>query len=86
MLQAIERLALPLHINFVDPILKKSGRVTLSSGDYKTMHADFFNTWDHAKLEELVKTRINAYDPARAQPPECTALRVVSEVVATRAT
>src|SRR5918993_614210 len=32
------------------------GKVTLSSGDYSTMHADFFNAWDQARLEHLVDT------------------------------
>ena len=56
--------------------------MTLPSGDHKTMHADFFNPWDQAKFEELVKTCINGYDPVRARPPECTALGVASEAVA----
>lgn len=41
---------------------------TLASGDALTMHADFWNTWDQAKLEELVQVCIieqrHGCDPA----------------------
>ena len=36
------------------------GRITLSSGPYFTMHADWFNAWDHATLNALVNGCIDA--------------------------
>ena len=36
-------------------------KLTLSSGPYYTMHADFWNTWNQAKLDQLVTTCLNAH-------------------------
>ncbi|HEV3475693.1 MAG TPA: DUF1996 domain-containing protein [Actinomycetota bacterium] len=36
-------------------------KLTLSSGAYYTMHADFWNTWNQAKLDQLVSTCLNAH-------------------------
>jgi Domain of unknown function (DUF1996) len=48
-----------LQTNFQFPIPTTRGKPTLSSGAYSTMHADFFNAWDQAKLEDLVDRCIN---------------------------
>ncbi len=55
------------------PIPTTWGRVTLSSGEASTMHADFYNAWDQAVLEEMVRDCINAYDPNVARPSKCKA-------------
>ena len=35
------------------------GTITLSSGPYYTMHADWFNGWDHNTLDDFVQNCIN---------------------------
>jgi hypothetical protein len=49
------------------------GKVTLSSGAYSTMHADFFNAWDQARLEHLVDTCLNnePFTASYPKPEEC---------------
>jgi hypothetical protein len=49
------------------------GNVTLSSGEYSTMHADFFNAWDQARLEHLVDTCLNnePFTASYPKPEEC---------------
>jgi hypothetical protein len=49
------------------------GKVTLSSGAYTTMHADFFNAWDQARLEHLVDTCLNnePFTSSYPKPEEC---------------
>jgi hypothetical protein len=49
------------------------GKVTLSSGEYSTMHADFFNAWDQARLEHLVDTCLNnePFTATHKKPDEC---------------
>jgi hypothetical protein len=49
------------------------GTVTLSSGAYSTMHADFFNAWDQARLEHLVDTCLNnePFTASYPKPEEC---------------
>jgi hypothetical protein len=49
------------------------GKVTLSSGEYSTMHADFFNAWDQARLEHLVNTCLNnePFTASYPKPEEC---------------
>ncbi|MFL6058044.1 MAG: DUF1996 domain-containing protein, partial [Rubrobacteraceae bacterium] len=42
-----------LTLNATFTITKQAGRVTLSSGDASTMHADFWNTWDQTELERF---------------------------------
>jgi hypothetical protein len=37
-----------------------SSRITLSSGPYYTVHGDFWNAWDQAKLADLVERCLNA--------------------------
>jgi hypothetical protein len=46
------------------------GQVSLSSGAPSTMHADFFNAWDQAVLEDLVATCIRGFDPSEPTLPE----------------
>jgi hypothetical protein len=36
-------------------------KLSLSSGPYYTMHADFWNTWNQPKLDALVKSCLNAH-------------------------
>jgi len=47
------------------------GTVVLSSGDYTSMHADFWNAWDQEALAALVKLCINERDPLLPKPEEC---------------
>jgi Domain of unknown function (DUF1996) len=49
------------------------GKVTLSSGAYTTMHADFFNAWDQTRLEHLVDTCLNnePFTTTNPKPDEC---------------
>jgi hypothetical protein len=49
------------------------GKVTLSSGAYSTMHTDFFNAWDQARLEHLVDTCLNnePFSASNPKPQEC---------------
>ena len=49
------------------------GTVKLSSGAYSTMHADFFNAWDQARLEHLVDTCLNnePFTASNPKPQEC---------------
>ena len=63
--------ALTINANFKIPTT--SGKVTLSSGEASTMHADFWNTWDQAELERLVKRCINEVPPSATRPEECRA-------------
>ena len=46
------------------------GQITLSSGGPSTMHADFFNAWDQAVLEDLVATCIRGCDPSQPTLPD----------------
>jgi uncharacterized protein DUF1996 len=64
-----------LHLVIEFPIPTTPGQVTLASdhpGEHgDSMHADFFNAWDQAVLEGLVKTCINGFDPSLPEPREC---------------
>jgi hypothetical protein len=69
-----------LQTNFLfkDTILTKKGHVTLSSdhqGDPpgSTMHVDFFNAWDQAKLQDLVARCINPgpFSATKPKPADC---------------
>jgi hypothetical protein len=62
-----------LQTNFLFPMPTTSGNVKLSSGDYSTMHADFFNAWQVGTLEDLVKRCINAgpFTATNAKPQDC---------------
>jgi Domain of unknown function (DUF1996) len=57
--------------------LTTRGQVRLSTenntGDYRTMHADFFNAWDQARLEDLVARCINAgpFTASNPKPIDC---------------
>lgn len=42
------------------PVGTTTGKITLSSGPAVTIHGDFWNTWDQAKLQQLVDTCLNA--------------------------
>src|SRR5919107_1472070 len=48
-----------LQTNFQFPIPTTRGKPTLSSGEYSTMHVDFFNAWQEGTLEDLVARCIN---------------------------
>jgi hypothetical protein len=48
-----------LQTNFTFPIPTTRGTVKLSSGEYSTMHTDFFNAWQEGTLEDLVARCIN---------------------------
>jgi hypothetical protein len=62
-----------LQMNIQFPIPTTRGNVKLSSGDYTTMHADFFNAWDQPKLADLVNRCINAgpFTASNQKPPDC---------------
>jgi hypothetical protein len=67
-----------LTMNVTFPIPTTSGRVTLACDETSpcgasTMHADFWNTWNQAGLEHLVKRCINNVPPSRPRPEECRA-------------
>ena len=49
-----------LRLGFRYPRTNGGGDVTLASGTQATAHADFFNTWDQAELERLVRSCLNA--------------------------
>jgi hypothetical protein len=51
----LPRLSERVHLGVMDP-LDAAGDValTLASGPYWTMHADFWNTWQQARLDDLV--------------------------------
>jgi hypothetical protein len=57
----LPRLSERLHLSVMNP-LAPDGTVslTLSSGPYWTMHADFWNTWQQERLDELVAQCIDA--------------------------
>jgi hypothetical protein len=42
------------------PVGTDSSGITLSSGPYYTAHADFWNTWDQQKLDDLVARCLNS--------------------------
>ena len=58
-------------ISFAIPT--SAGKVTLSSGEASTLHADFFNAWNQEELKRLVKLCINDYTTpeARLRPEDC---------------
>jgi hypothetical protein len=62
---------LTINANFNIPTT--TGKVTLSSGDATTMHADFWNTWNQAMLEHLVQRCINEVLASEPRPDECRA-------------
>jgi len=67
-----------LTMNVTFPIPTTPGRVTLACDEASpcgasTMHADFWNTWNQAELEHLVKRCINNVPPSRPRPEECRA-------------
>lgn len=57
----LPRLSERLHLGVMDP-MAPDGTVglTLSSGPYWTMHADFWNTWQQERLDQLVEQCIDA--------------------------
>jgi hypothetical protein len=57
----LPRLSERLHLGIMDP-MAADGTValSLSSGPYWTMHADFWNTWQQDRLDELVEQCIDA--------------------------
>jgi Domain of unknown function (DUF1996) len=62
-----------LQTNVEFPIPTTRGKPKLSSGAYSTMHADFFNAWDQARLEHLVDTCLNnePFTASNPKPQEC---------------
>ena len=60
---------LDLAVRFYIPTT--AGKVTLSSGEASTMHADFFNAWNQQTLEGLVKRCINDPWPEGTEPSDC---------------
>jgi len=62
-----------LQTNFQFPMPTTSGKVKLSSGEYSTMHADFFNAWQAGALEDLVKRCINGgpFSATNPKPIDC---------------
>jgi hypothetical protein len=62
-----------LTINVTFLITTAPGKVTLSSGDASTMHADFFNAWDQEELNRLVVNCINKVPPSKPRPDDCKA-------------
>jgi len=62
-----------LQTNFQFPMPTTTGKVKLSSGDYSTMHADFFNAWQVGTLEDLVARCINAgpFTASNPKPQDC---------------
>jgi hypothetical protein len=54
-------------------VLTTRGKLTLSSGDPSSMHADFFNAWDQQVLANLVDRCINAgpFTTLNSRPPDC---------------
>ena len=62
-----------LQTNFQFPIPTTRGKPTLSSGEYSTMHADFFNAWQEGALEDLVARCINAapFTTSNPKPTDC---------------
>jgi uncharacterized repeat protein (TIGR02543 family) len=68
----IPRLSYRVHFGIQDPCLgarpcnpfeapRKNVKLTLSSGGAWTLHADFWNSWDQEKLDQLVQNCINAH-------------------------
>ena len=53
--------------------LTTRGQPTLSSGDYSTMHVDFFNAWQAGTLEDLVARCINKapFTATNPKPTDC---------------
>jgi hypothetical protein len=60
---------LDLAVRFYIPTT--AGKVTLSSGEASTMHADFFNAWNQQTLEGLVKRCINDPWSEGTEPSDC---------------
>lgn len=42
------------------PVTTTTGKITLASGSPYSIHADFWNTWDQARLSQLVDDCLNA--------------------------
>ena len=63
----------PLQIIAQFPIPTTRGKPMLSSGEYSTMHADFFNAWDQPALKDLVNRCINAgpFTATNPKPQDC---------------
>jgi hypothetical protein len=59
----LPRLSERLHLGIMNPMSADGTRValTLSSGPYWTMHADFWNTWQQERLDELVTVCLDAH-------------------------
>ena len=62
-----------LQTNFQFPIPTTRGKPTLSSGEYSTMHVDFFNAWQEGALEDLVARCINKapFTTTNPKPTDC---------------
>jgi hypothetical protein len=62
-----------LQTNFLFHIPTTKGKPTLSSGEYTTMHVDFFNAWQVGTLEDLVARCINnaPFTASNPKPADC---------------
>jgi hypothetical protein len=57
----LPRLSERLHLGIMNPTASDgSVALTLSSGPYWTMHADFWNTWQQERLDQLVEQCLDA--------------------------
>lgn len=58
----LPRLSERVHLGVMNPLDgADSVAMTLSSGAYWTMHADFWNTWQQARLDDLVSRCLDAH-------------------------
>jgi fibronectin type 3 domain-containing protein len=70
--KTLPRITYRVHFGIVDPCdgatpctpdnaSDSNIKLSLSSGPYYTMHADFWNTWNQAKLDDLVASCLNVH-------------------------
>ncbi|MGZ4154525.1 MAG: DUF1996 domain-containing protein [Actinomycetota bacterium] len=60
--QQLPRLSERVHLGVMNPLDRNGDiAVTLSSGPYWTMHADFWNTWQQTRLDDLVDQCLDAH-------------------------
>jgi hypothetical protein len=57
---SVPQMTMGLRYWYSDGLGRDPSKVTLSSGNAYNGHADFFNSWNQANLEALVKYCINA--------------------------
>ncbi len=60
--RVLPKLSQRIHLGVMDPLTPSGDvAVTLSSGPFHTMHADFWNTWQQPRLDQLVAECLNAH-------------------------